>query len=64
MWYLIEEFRWDCEEDKKYYHLADSKIVKTTKIKDGEHKDGSLFKVTEIENYETERTRSRKRRDE
>lgn len=64
MWYLVEEYRWDSSEGKKYYHLADAKIVKSTIIKDGEHRDGSLFEVTEIENYEVKRTRSRKRRDE
>lgn len=64
MWYLVEEYRWDIEGDRKYYHLVDSKIVKSTIIKDGEHRDGSLFEVSNIEDYEVERTRSRKRRDE
>lgn len=64
MWYLVEEYRWDSNEGKKYYHLADTKIVKSTIIKNGEHKDDSLFEVTELENYEVERTRSRKRGDE
>lgn len=64
MWYVIEEYRWDIDGELKYYHLVDTKIVKTTKIKNNEHKDGSLFEVTQLENYEAERTRSRKRRDE
>ena len=64
MWYLIEEYRWDTDGNISYYHLADTKIVKSTIIKDGEHKDGSLFEVTKLEDYEIERTRSRKRRDE
>lgn len=64
MWYLVEEYRWDTEGNKKYYHLADTKIVKSTIIKDGDHKDDSLFEVSVIENYEVERTRSRKRRNE
>ena len=64
MWYLVEEYRWDEENGLRYYHLADSKIVKSTVIKDGEYKDGSLFEVTEIENYEVKRTKNRKRGDE
>jgi hypothetical protein len=43
---------------------VDSKIVRSTKIQNNEHKDGSLFEVTELENYEVEGTRSRKRRNE
>jgi hypothetical protein len=64
MWYLIEEYRWDCEGDIRYYHLADSKLVRSTSLKDGEYKDGSLFEITKVEDDEVKRTRSRKRRDE
>ena len=64
MWYLIEEYRWDTDGNTKYYHLADTKIVKSTTIKNGDYKDDSLFEVTKLEDYEVERTRSRKRRNE
>lgn len=64
MWYLIEEYKWDKEGELQYYHLVDSKIVRSTKIQNNEHKDGSLFEVTKLENYEVEGTRSRKRRHE
>jgi len=64
MWYLVEEYKWDKEGELQYYHLVDSKIVKSTKIKNGEHKDGSLFEITEIEDYEVKGTRSRKSRNE
>ena len=64
MWYLVEEYRWDHSDNISYYHLADTKVVKTTSIKDGDHKDGSLFEVTKLEDNEVERTKSRKRRDE
>lgn len=63
MGFLVEEYRWDIDGNTKYYHLADSKVVKSTTIKDGEYKDGSLFNVTKIEDDEVKRTRSRKRRD-
>ena len=64
MGYLIEEYRWDFDEGIRYYHLADSKLVYSTSLKDGEYKDGSLFEITKVEDDEVKRTKSRKRRDE
>ena len=50
MWYLVEEYRWDIENNIKYYHLTDSKIVRTTTIKDGEHKEENDDKGNENDN--------------
>lgn len=64
MGFLVEEYKWDKLGDWRYYHLEDGKIVKTTSYKNDERKDDSLFEVTETEDNEVKRKRSRKRRDE
>lgn len=65
MWYLTEEFRWDIEGERKYYHIVDSKITKSSILGVGSHHiNGSLIEVTIIDDYEAERYISRKRRNE
>lgn len=65
MWYLTEEYRWDSDGDKKYYHIVDSKVTKTSTLGVGCHYiDGSLIEITKLEDNEVEGKRSRKRRNE
>ena len=63
MWYLIERYCWDYSNNVWYYHLADSKMVRSDIPLGNHYEDGSLFEATLIENYEVERRKTRKRGD-
>lgn len=64
MWYVIEEYRWDRKGVFNYYHLADTKIIKSeTPLEERTYYDNGstfvIYKTDEIQN-----TRTRKKRNE
>jgi hypothetical protein len=62
MWFVKEEYKWDKEKDKWYFHLLNSEVFESEDYPEKEEywEGDSLFMITKLEEDEVQATRRRK----